>query len=210
MTSRAYFVRAPRIAAWLVNLFAPAEEAELILGDLLEEFLQVASRSGVSVARSWYWRQTLKTVAHLTGPGLLVAPWWTAATVVGGFFLQRFASGLPEKAIFAVLIRYRVFDHHFNAYLFFASTGIQIGRVISSMLVGCIVASAAKRREVATTMMLDLVLCSMAAAALFILVSRGQYFFLWTLPWHCAEWLAIAIGGAIVRTLRSRTIPLPS
>lgn len=210
MTSRAHSVRPPRSAAWLVNLFAPAEVAEAILGDLLEEFLQLASKSGLSVARSWYWRHTVKTVAHLACSGLLVSPWWTAAVVVGGLFLHRFAGVLTEKTIFAVLTRYRVFDHHFNAYVFFASTGIEIGRLVSSVLVGCMVALAAKRKEMATTAMLDLVLCLMAAAALFVSLSTGPYFFLWTLPWHCAEWLAIAIGAAIVRTLRSGTIPATS
>ena len=37
MTSHADFVQPPRIASWLVNLFTPAEEAESILGDLLED-----------------------------------------------------------------------------------------------------------------------------------------------------------------------------
>lgn len=210
MTSRTYFVGPPHIAAWLVSLFTSAREAESILGDLLEEFLQVASKSSVSDARSWYWRQTVKTIAHLVSSGFFVAPWWTAAAVVGGLFLERFVCALPEKAIFAVLIRYRVFDHHLNAYLFFASTGIQIGRVVSSLLVGCIVALVAKGREMAATTILNLVLCGMVAVASFVWVSRGQYFILWTLPWHAGGWLAIAVGGAIVRTRRSGTISLPS
>ena len=65
MTSKADFVQPPRIAVWLVNLFTPAKETESIPGDLLEEFSQLASKSGVTVARSWYWRQTAKTIAHL-------------------------------------------------------------------------------------------------------------------------------------------------
>src|SRR5258707_224009 len=84
------------------------------LGDLLEEFSHVASKSGVSVARSWYWRQTVKTVAHFVVTGFRVAPWSTTLAVAGGFLLRRLVSGLPELAIFAVLHRYRVFDHHFS------------------------------------------------------------------------------------------------
>jgi len=42
MTPQAYFLRPPRIAVWLISLFAPAEEAESILGDLLEEFSHLA------------------------------------------------------------------------------------------------------------------------------------------------------------------------
>ena len=57
MTSQAYFLQPPRIATWLVNLFAPAEEAASILGDLVEEYSRLASKSGVGVARNWYWHR---------------------------------------------------------------------------------------------------------------------------------------------------------
>ena len=53
MTSEPNFVQPPRIAVWLVNLFTPAEEAESILGDLLEEYSHLESKSGVTFARSW-------------------------------------------------------------------------------------------------------------------------------------------------------------
>jgi hypothetical protein len=69
MTPPAYLVQPPRLAVWLVNLFTRAEEAESILGDLLEEYFQLASKSGVALARSWYWRQTVKTIAQLAGTG---------------------------------------------------------------------------------------------------------------------------------------------
>ena len=98
------------------------------------------SKSGVAFARNWYWRQTVKTIAHLVGAGFRVAPWLTTAAAVGGFLLLRSVSGLPERAIFAVLHRYQVFEHHFNGYVFFATNGIAIGHVIVSMFVGCIVA----------------------------------------------------------------------
>ena len=103
MTSRADIVEPPRMANWLVNLFAAGEEAKSLQGDMLEEFSHLASRSGVVFARSWYWRQTWKTIAHLVGTAFRVAPWLTAATVIGGFLLNRLVSGLPERAIFAAL-----------------------------------------------------------------------------------------------------------
>src|SRR4029077_9054167 len=115
MPPPAYFVQPPRMAVWLVNLFTRAEEAETILGDLLEEYFHLASKSGVALGRSWYWRQTLKTIAHLVGTGFRGAPWSTPAAVVGGFLLLRFVSGLPERTIFAVLRRYQIFEHHFQA-----------------------------------------------------------------------------------------------
>ena len=116
-------------------------------GNTLEEFSHVASKSGVAFARSWYRRQTRKTLAHLAGNVFRVAPWLTAAALIGGLLLNRLVSGLPERAIFAVLHRYQVFDHYFSAYLFFATDGIAIGHVIASMFAGCLVALAAKGRE---------------------------------------------------------------
>jgi hypothetical protein len=203
MTSQADFAQPPRIASWLVNLFAPPEEEETILGDLLEEFSHLASKSGVVFARSWYWRQVAKTIGHLARTGFRVAPWSTTVAVVGAFYLGRFVFGLPERAIFAVLERYRVFDHHFNAYVFFASTGIDIGRVIASIFVGCIVAMAAKRREMVAAMMLSVVHAVLCGVAILATVPWGRPFFWATLPWQFGDWAAIVVGGVIVRKTRS-------
>jgi hypothetical protein len=211
MTSPADFVQPPRIAIWLVNLFTCAEEAESILGDLLEEFSDLESKSGAAVARSWYWRQTVKTVAHLIVDGFQNAPLSTTGAVVGGFLLLRFVSGLPEKAIFAVLHRYRVYDHHFNAYVFLATDGIAIGHVIASMFVGCMVALAAKGREMVATITLGLVLGALAGVSILAWLYRtGDASILWMLPWYFADSLAIVIGGAVVRMRRSAATTLPS
>jgi hypothetical protein len=144
MTAPAYFAQPPRIATWLLNLFTPGGEAESILGDLLEEYSHLASKSGIAFARHWYWRQTAKTIPHLAARGFRVAPWSTAVAVIGGFLLNRLVSGMSEQAIFAALHRYHIFDRHFSAYVFFATDGVAIGHVIASMLVGCAVALAAK------------------------------------------------------------------
>ena len=203
MTSKADFVQPPRIAVWLVNLFTPAKETESIPGDLLEEFSQLASKSGVTVARSWYWRQTAKTIAHLARTGFRVAPWSTTAAIVGGFLLRHFVSLLPERAIFAVLHRYQVFEHHFNAYVFLATDGIAMGHVIASLFVGCVVALVAKGREMVATITLGLVLCAMIVASLLLLAARGNNVTTWVwLPWETADWVAIVVGGVIVRTIR--------
>jgi hypothetical protein len=211
MTSPAYCVQPPRIATWLVNLFTPAGEGESIRGDLLEEFSHLASKSGVAFARRWYWRQTVKTIAHLVSAGFRVAPWSTSTGVIGGFLLLPLAFRLQERATFAVLERYQVPDHHFGAYVFFATDGLIIGRVILSMMLGCVIALVAKGREMVATTMLGLLLCAMTGAAVPVLVARGQDFLLlWTLPWQFACWVAIVIGGAIVRTHRSASTTHPS
>jgi hypothetical protein len=210
MTSPADLVQPPRIASWLVKLFAVGEEAESLLGDMLEEFSQLASHSGVAFASRWYWRQTWKTIAHLAGNAFRVAPWLIAAAVLGGLLLNRLVPGLLERAIFAVLRRWQVFDHHFRAYVFFATDGIAMGHVIASMFVGGVVALAAKNREMVATMALGLVLCAMTGAAVLVWVANGQGFMLWMLPWNVADWFAILVGGAMVRMRRSAATNLPS
>ena len=209
MTSQADFVRPPRIASWLVNLFTPAEETESILGDLHEEFSQLASKSGVAVARSWYWRQTVKTVAHLVGNGFRVAPWSTTAAVVGGFLLMRFVSGLPGKLLSAVTDRYLMFwSTHFQAYLWVLN-GMAIAHFTLSMFVGCMVALAAKGREMVAAMTLALVHCALIGAALVWVAMRQPVDVAWIL-WSCFDPFAIVVGGAIVRTRRSAAKTVPS
>jgi len=45
---QAPFVQPPRIAAWSVDLFIPNQQAESIPGELLEEFSDLASKSGLA------------------------------------------------------------------------------------------------------------------------------------------------------------------
>jgi hypothetical protein len=210
--SQPYLVQPPRIAAGLVNLFISAQEAELIIGDLHEEFSQLASKSGVAVARGWYWRQTLKTITHLVCAAFRTAPWSTTAAVAGGFLLRRIVAGVPEHAIFAVLERYQVYEHHFKVYAFFASTGIGICHVLSLLFVGAVVALAARGREMAAAMTLSLIYGAMIGVALLVWMTErpGPEYYLWMLPWNLADLFAIVVGGAIVRMRRSRANTLPS
>ena len=210
MTSQAHFVQPPRFALWLLNLFAPTEQAESILGDLLEEYSQLASKSGVGSARRWYRRQAVKTIVHLVGSGFRIAPWSTTAGVVGWFLLFRFVRHLPENAIFAVLHKSRVYDHHFHTYVLFATDGITAGYLIAAMLVGCMVAFTNKGTEIVATTRLVLALIAMDATAVLVWIATGRDALLWTLPWYFADSLALFIGAAIVRTVRSAPPTLSS
>jgi hypothetical protein len=196
-------IRPPLVASWLVSLFASAKD-ETLQGDLLEEFSQLASNSGASVAQRWYWRQTLQSVVHLFLSEFRAAPWSTVAIVVAGFFLSKILFPLPEKAIFAVIEKYRIFDHHFDLYVFFASDGIAISHVITSMLVGCSVALAARRKEMIATGALALMFCGMTAIASLVWIARGNTSMLWSiLPWNFADWIAMLVGAAFIRSRRS-------
>src|ERR1700678_2498800 len=203
MTSQSQFIQPPRFAVWLLTLFALDDQAEHILGDLLEEFTRLASNSGVPFARRWYWRQTLKTVFQLAALAFRTAPWLTTAAVAGGVFLRKLVARRVEPTIFAVLERYQVYDHHFSAYRFFASTGIDIGHLITFVLVGFVAAFVAKGREMVATMSLGLFWGVLTVASFPAVVmqsgygmafSRGTVYF--------ADSLVMVIAGVIVRTHR--------
>ncbi|HEX4168410.1 MAG TPA: permease prefix domain 2-containing transporter [Bryobacteraceae bacterium] len=202
MTSQPASIHPPRIAAWLVALFTCPEETEVILGDLHEEFSQLLSKLGIAAARNWYWRQSVRTSADLVGAGIRTAPWSTAAAVAAGFLLTRLLR-FYQPAMTAVLDRFHVYEHHPAAYIFCLSYGILMGHVAFAALVGVIVAIAAKRREMITTMALSLISGTLTAAGFLLMMARDVHFWFWMLPWSFASPIATVVGGVIVRKGRS-------
>lgn len=192
------FIQPPRIANWLISLFASGKEAEPLLGDMLEEFSQLTSESNVVFARRWYWRQTRKTVTRLIGSAFCAAPRSMAATIVVGLLLSG-RSGTLERAILAVVFRHGILDPHFHAYVLLPA----IGHVIASLFIGCVVALAAKRREMAAVAMLGVALVALTGTAALLALAKGYTSNLWMLPWNIANWVAILMGGAIVRIRRA-------
>lgn len=206
MTSTADFVQPPRIASWLLNLFIPPDDEGSILGDLLEEFSLLASKSGVAFARSWYRRQAVKTIVHVFGIAFRVAPWSTTAAVVGGFLLDRFVSGLPDKLLSVVTDKYLFYwSAHFQTYTWMLK-GMLIAHLMLLMFVGCMVALLAKGREMVTTMTLALLQCALIGTAWVWVALHRPMDVAWML-WQCADPCAIVLGGAIVRMLRSAVNP---
>jgi hypothetical protein len=195
MTSQPFSDQPPRLAVWLVNLFTIPDDAEAIVGDLLEEFSHLASTSGV----------VLKTIVHLIYSAYRAAPWATSAGVAAGFLTRRLLWKLVEPTIFTVLDRYQIPEHHFSLYVFFASTGIDIGYLLVFLFVGCIAAFVAKEREMAAATTLSVIFTAMTGVAAVSWVATGHYWILWRLTWNFADSFAILIGGAIVRTHRSAT-----
>ena len=209
MTSAADFVQPPRFASWLLNLFTPPDEEESIMGDLLEEFSLLASKSGVAFARRWYRRQAVKTIVHLFSTAFRVAPWSTTAAVLGGLLLYRFASGLPDKLLSALTDKYLFYwSAHFQAYLWMLK-GMLPANLILGMFVGCMVALVAKGREMVATMTLVLFPFALIGAAWVWVSTHGFMGVAWML-WQCADPCAVVLGGAIVRMLRSAVKPLPA
>jgi hypothetical protein len=87
--------------------------------------------------------------------------------------------------------------------------GMPIEHLIGAMFVGCVVAFAAKGREMIATMTLALVLCALIGAAFVWVATQRPMDVAWML-WSCADPFAIVIGGAIVRMRRSAAATLPS
>lgn len=216
------FVRPPRIAGWLIDLVTSSEQAESIRGDLLEEFSALTSKSGVACARRWYWRQSVKTIAHMTDAGFRSAPWLILSIVFGGLLLWLFVIPLSEKAAVAIIdsgwhgvVPYYT-DSQMRAHLFWLNGGLMTGRLVLSLLVGCICAIAAKGKEMLATTTLGIVLVALLGGYTCVQLTRHwaegyaipiiHAFFTLSFPLP----IMIVAGGVIVRIWRRRTAPRTS
>jgi hypothetical protein len=194
----------PRIAGWLVYLFAPTEQAEAVIGDMLEEFSRRVEQLGLAAARRWYWREAIRTAVQLGAAGITAAPWWTAAAVVGGFLLIRYVGTVPEKALLAILDRYNVFENHFDAYKFLSYDGLLICHVLTMAIIGCVVAMVAKGREMVSTLTLAFIQTVLALLGFFVVLARTGRWCGMPLAWMLAFPAAVIAGGVFVRTRRMK------
>jgi hypothetical protein len=198
----------PRIARWLLTLFTPAEVTESVMGDLLEEFSSLVIKSGLAFARRWYWRQTLRTIAPAGGHPVSGAPWLILVAILGGLWLIGFATRSSAHAMQIFLDAHRLYESHPNAYLFWSTFPLEIGRVIVCGLVGAIVALVAKRMEMIAVIATSLVQIALFFAAVVAVIARGETWFHWfivMLQWNGLCSIATVVGGVIVRTCRYRT-----
>ena len=218
MRSNTPCLRPPFIASRLVGLFTSGRHDDAISGDLLEEFSDVASKSGLTYARRWYWRQSIKTVANLIGAGLRTAPWLIASTVIGGHVLFALGSSLPERLIVAVLeLRWHHVTPYYtqremDAHMFWFINGILIGRLLVSLFIGCMVAAAAEGREMVATLTLSVSLLALSVAGWFNVARHWPERAL-PLPFlfiHLVGMILIPVGGVMVREVRRVTRARPS
>lgn len=196
----------PRIAVWLLLLFTPAEQTESMLGDLLEEFASLVMTSGFGFARRWYWRQTLNTIQHAFVGALRAAPLLMVVAVVGGLWSIEFATTLSQHATRTFLDAHGMYQSHPDAYLFWSKFPLRLGRLIICGLVGCIVAIAARRREMQVVTALSVAQMAMFAVAVIAVVARGEEWFHWfivMLKWNTLSSIATVVGGLIVKVCRS-------
>jgi hypothetical protein len=199
--------RPPRFAVWLVDLFASASRAEAIVGDLHEEFSDLAAGSGIAAARRWFWRQGIKTIAHSIRAAFRSAPSPIAAGVLLGFLLRRVGLSNPEDIVVAILRTQTPYSNlHYDFYVWMVTWGIPIVGLIESLLIGCAVAAVARGREIVATMTMN-VLSAVFVAASFLLLWR-QLPSQMPVPWpllvlNFENWIAIVLGGILVRKFRS-------
>ena len=211
-------LRPPCIANWLIGLFTSGWHEDSILGDLLEEFSELASKSGLTCARRWYWRQSIKTIGQLMANGLRTAPWLITGTVIGGYLLRGFGFSLPEKLIdtFLEFRRHGVIPYYtqreMDAYLFWLNNGILIGHLLVSLVTGCVVALTAKAREISATVMLGALLFafSVMTSVNAAIHSTQPRLPLPIILANLAGIILIPIGGVIVRQVRRAAGALPS
>ena len=208
--------RPPRLASWLVDLFCSADQAECILGDFEEEFLDLASKSGVATARSWYWRQTLKAIPHLALSSLRSRPVLLAGAVLFGSLLSRLASSVPEQVLIALLRTQRPYSNqHVEAYVLFVTYGIPAAIFLQALFIGFMVALLAKGKEMVATITLTFI-CGLPTAQLIylILVRKVEYgSFLELGPYvvlRALELSAMVVAGVMVRKFRSRAATRPA
>ena len=212
MMSQPDVLRPPRIAAWLLSLFTPAGDAESLTGDLLEEFSGIATKSGLAVARAWYWRQALNSIVHLTATAFRTAPWSMLIAVAGGFWLTGFATRISEHAMRSFLDSQRLYELHPDAYLFWLTFPLLIGRVILCALIGGFVALAARTRGMPAVVVLAVVEMALFVAGAVAVIASGHAWLNWfldMLPWNCFCAAAMIAGGAIVSSRRRRPAIVP-
>jgi hypothetical protein len=136
VTNERRIIRPPRVALWVVDLFASSTHAEPLLGDLHEEFAGLVATSGVAAARRWFWRQTVKTIRHLFGAAFRSAPWSIVGGVLLGLLLRRVGLSNPGSVVGVILRMQQSYSNlHYDFYVWLITWGIEIVGVIQSVLV---------------------------------------------------------------------------
>jgi hypothetical protein len=78
----------PPLATWLLGLFAPRRDVEMILGDLAEEHGLLASTLPAAEASRWYWRQVLCSAGPLIWRAVRRGVWLkTLGAALAGYFV---------------------------------------------------------------------------------------------------------------------------
>jgi len=209
---------------WLVGLFIVEEQTGMQRQILDERFSDMASRCGTGCASRWYWSQSVKTIAGLAGRGFQTASWLIIGTAFVGALL--FYQGTEHLEWFQLRI-IAILNRHVTPYYdpagiarreFWMSTTYKvlcpkcgytllIVSLLESLIVGCLVAGVAKRREMIATMSLGFISLVVTVTNFWVLVAIraavNPVFFPHILIDQLGASLLMIIGGLIVREMRS-------
>lgn len=154
----------------------------------------------------------LRTIPYLSAEGFRTSPWTVAALVAAAFLLRWYVSMITGSAINdaldAALTRLRIYDADDpRSYVFWLTTGMLLIRWIQNALVGAALAAIAKGREMVATISLAVLGIVLAIPSIGVAVARnGDFGVLRTLFHTLLFSVTIVLAGALVKTLRSRTI----
>lgn len=207
MTSQPSPEQPPRIASWLLSLFAPSDQSESILGDLSEEFSILADQPGSAVARRWYWRQTLKTIVHLNGNAFRTAPARMFLTIFGALWCLGFATRWSAHIMQRFLDAQRLYESHPDAYLFWLTFPLLLGRVVLCTVIGAVIALLARRREMPTVIAFASVQMILFIIGTATLIFNRLHWLPWfddMLPWNLLCAVATVMGGMLVKLWRPK------
>jgi|SRR5215469_3752019 len=222
MSRRVQIVQPPRIATRLVGLFI-TEEQTGEQEEILDEFSEMALRRGIGPARRWYWKQSAKTIAGHIAREFRTAPWLIVGAAFGGALLFYLGTGYLQEAILRLL---DLLNHHVMPYYdragadrhgFWIYYTVLIGSLFEALIVGCLVAVVAKRREMVAAMSLSFISLVVTVTDFWVSVAIEEHklrlgtlravvdpvLFPHILIDQLGASLLMIIGGLIVRELRS-------
>ncbi len=145
----------PSVAVWLLKLVATPEQAETMLGDLLEEFSTIVTQSGAAAGRRWFWWQTMRSVGHLTRSQIRNAPVVMIAFGTAGFFLYVLVQRALQVSAQLLVAHSHVY-YVLDAVAFWSIVDV-VGRFVLPVVVGWMVARATRGREIAAVLCVGLI-----------------------------------------------------
>ena len=156
----------PGAAVWFVELFAPIDSAEAVLGDLEEEFAGRVHQSGYRAARRWYRRQAVTTTVHLSWGSIRAAPWSMPAQVLASFVVGLLLYGAVNLWVARLVSDLPIYDHETSVWSWRGAAFIRF--VVLPVALGWSIAAFARGREMIVTTLVVGVLVGMLLLTLLV------------------------------------------
>jgi hypothetical protein len=186
----------PRAAAWLIELFAPIESADSVLGDLEEEFAGRFEQSGRGGSYRWYWRQAVLTSIHLSWGSFRSAPWSTGARALASLVVGLLLYVTLNRLVAGLVSSLPIYEYETSVWSWRAAALVRF--VALPIAIGWSIAAVARGREMIVTM---LVVAALLGMLLLALAVNGRFFVLvgqrLGLFWALIQVLELFVVGAL-------------